>query len=144
MSLRQERLKKEFFRIIKEFFTYEIKNPALQDLGIREIIVSRDLSFLKIYYTTDKNSPALAKALEKVAPAVKATLSNQMKLRKIPNVSFLYDERHEFTAKINTILDKITYSEQTEEELVEKYKNLDLEDLWSMIYLKLMLRMKRF
>ena len=129
MSLRQERLKKEFFRIIKEFFTYEVNNPILKEIGIQEIVVSRDLSFLKVYYIISKNDDKLIKALMKVAPAVKATLSNQMNLRKVPNVSFVYDERQEHVQSINSILKNITYSDQKEEELIEKYKKLDIEDL---------------
>jgi len=132
MSLRQERLKKEFFRIIKEFFTYEVNNPVLQNVSIHEVLVSRDLSYLKVYYRVSDNTPALAKALEKVAPAVKVTLSNQMKLRKVPNIVFAYDERIEHVEKINSILNKITYSEQKEEDISKNYKNLDIEDLWLM------------
>jgi len=131
MSLRQERMKKEFFRIIKEFFTYEVNNPVLQDIAIQEVLLTRDLSYLKVYYTIGKKSDKLERSLEKVAPAVKVTLSNQMKLRKVPNIIFVYDERAEHVENINSILNKITYSEQKEEDLVENYKNLDIGDLWS-------------
>jgi len=131
MSLRQERMKKEFFRIIKEFFTYEVNNPVLQGIAIQEVLLTRDLSYLKVYYTIATKSDKLDRSLEKVAPAVKATLSNQMKLRKVPNVLFVYDERAEHVNNINSILNKITYSEQKEEDLIENYKNLDIGDLWS-------------
>ncbi len=130
MSLRQERLKKEFFRIIKEFFLYHVNNPLLKDISIEEIDVSRDLSYLKIYYRTKQEiNHKLEKALEKVIPAIKATLPKHINLRKIPNMTFIYDSRSEYTEKVNSILKNIEYSNQSAEELNQNYKNLDLEDL---------------
>ena len=131
MSLRQERLKKEFFRIIKEFFLYQVNNPLLKDVSIKEIDVSRDLSYLKIYYRTKQDiNPKFEKSLEKIIPVIKLNLSKNINLRKIPNMTFIYDNRSEYSEKVNSILKNIEYSNQSTDELNQNYKNLDLEDLW--------------
>ncbi len=130
MSLRQERLKKEFFRIIKEFFLYQVNNPLLKDISIKEIDVSRDLSYLKIYYRTKQNIDVkFENALEKIIPVIKSNLSKHINLRKIPNMTFIYDNRSEYSEKVNSILKNIEYSNQSTDELNQNYKNLDLEDL---------------
>lgn len=131
MSLRQERLKKEFFKIIKEFFLYQVNNPLLKNIIIREVVVSRDLSYIKVYYQTDgKNKDDLTKSLQKVIPVIKSSITKHINLRKVPNIVFALDDRSEYTQKVNSILNKITYSDQSTEELIENYKNLNLEDLW--------------
>jgi ribosome-binding factor A len=130
MSLRQERLKKEFFRVIKEFFLYQVKNPMLKDISIEEVEVSRDLSYLKIYYVTkQKVDIKFERALERIIPVIKSSLPKYISLRKIPNMKFIYDNRGEYSRKINSILEKIEYSGQSVEELSQNYKNLDIEDL---------------
>jgi len=130
MSLRQERLKKEFFKIIKEFFLYQVNNPLLKNIIIREVVVSRDLSYIKVYYQTDgKNKDDLTKSLQKVIPVIKSSITKHINLRKVPNIVFALDDRSEYTQKVNSILNKITYSDQSTEELIENYKNLNLEDL---------------
>lgn len=130
MSLRQERLKKEFFRIIKEFFLYQVNNPLLQDISIKEIDVSRDLSYLKIYYIAKQNIDVkFERSLEKIIPAIKSNLSKHVNLRKIPNMTFIYDNRTEYSEKVNSILKNIEYSNQSPDELNQNYKKLDLEDL---------------
>jgi ribosome-binding factor A len=130
MSLRRERLKKEFFKNIKEFFLYQVNNPILKDISIQEIVISKDLSYLKVFYQTPKDiDDKLTVALIKVAPVIKSTLAKNLNLRKIPNILFVYDNRSEYVRKVDSILGGITYSEQSEEDLIGNYKNLDLEDL---------------
>jgi len=130
MSLRQERLKKEFFKFLKEFFTYDVKNPLLKDISVQEVNISGDLSYLKVfYYVENEPDKKFKRALEKLIPVIKSQIPLHMSIRKIPEIKFIYDNRTEYVQKVDEILNKITYSEQSLEELNQNYKKLDFDDI---------------
>jgi len=127
MSVRQEKLKKELFRVIKEVLTYDISNPLIIGMEITSLDISRDLSHCVVYYVKKNPSEELEASLTKMSSFIKGKISRRLKLRKIPNLIFKYDSRPEYVEKIDKILGGIKYSSQDEEKLLDMYKKLDNE-----------------
>ena len=127
MTVRQEKLKKELFRVIKEVLTYDISNPLVIGIEITSLDISRDLSHCIVYYVKKNPSEELETSLIKMSSFIKGKISRRLKLRKIPNLIFKYDSRPEYIEKIDKILGGIEYSNQDEERLMGMYKKLEDE-----------------
>lgn len=86
-----------------------VNDPRVKDFSISEVVVSKDLSTAKVYfspYTQNKEHDELQDGLNSCAAFLRKELAKQMRLRVIPLLSFHYDDTLERSARLNDILSK--------------------------------------
>ncbi len=108
MSIKIDRLNNQFVEEISIILHNEVKNKDVKFVTITDVKITNDLSFAKVYFTslTGKKED-LEKSLNKVSGFIRTSLCNKIKIRKMPELHFVYDESIEYGKKIEGIIERI-------------------------------------
>ena len=109
MSIKTQRIGSNFVKEISYIIMEEIKDPDIKFVTITGCDVTNDLSYAKVYFTTlnRKYKEQTIKALNKAANYIELELSKRVDIRKMPQLSFHYDESIEYGEKIEETIQKI-------------------------------------
>ena len=108
MSIKIDRLNNMFVEEISKIIHDEIKNKDVGFVTITDARITNDLSFAKIYITTlDNNREKVLNALNKSSGFIRSLLCDRVKIRKMPEIHFVYDESIEYGKKIEDIIERI-------------------------------------
>ncbi|MFZ9034970.1 MAG: 30S ribosome-binding factor RbfA [Francisellaceae bacterium] len=108
-SSRMERVADEVQKLIVTLLTTKIRDPRLQWVSITGVVMSRDLSHAKVYFSSlDEKMPIadIGKALNKSAGFFRSYLARELTLRIAPEVHFYHDESLDYGQKMETLIDK--------------------------------------
>lgn len=103
-----DQLQKELAAIVQ----FEVKDPRLGIVTINEVRVAKDLGYADIYYTVlgvDDDPKKLAEnqaALESASGFMRRRVSQEIKLRVMPQLRFHYDESVVNGAKMSALIDE--------------------------------------
>lgn len=112
MSIKMERLNTAFLEKISEIIHNDIKDEDIKMVTITEVRITNDLSFAKVYFTTMNDDHEMVKqALNKASGFIKGELCNKVKIRKMPDINFVYDESIEYGNNIDNIIKRIKNDE---------------------------------
>ena len=109
MSVKLERLQDTFIEEISKIIRNNIKDKNIEFVTITASKISSDLSYAKIYFTTlkDDNREDITKSLNKASSYIRTELCNRVNIRKMPELSFVYDDSIEYGNKIEHIIDSL-------------------------------------
>lgn len=109
VTLRMKRINKEFLRLISVMLQCRIKNDIVKDAILTKVSVSKDLSYARVYYTLlDVSSKeTLQSKLDLVSGQLRSILGKEMKLRKIPELNFIYDDTEVKAREMDRLLDRV-------------------------------------
>ena len=108
MSIKIDRLNNMFVEEISKIIHEEIKNKDVGFVTITDARITNDLSFAKVYITTlDNDRDKVLNALNKSSGFVRSLLCDRIKIRKMPEIHFVYDESIEYGKKIEDIIERI-------------------------------------
>ena len=110
MSIKIDRLNTAFVEKISEIIHDEIKDKDVKMITITDARVTSDLSFAKIYFTTmDSDRKKVLNALNKASGFIRTKLCEKIDIRKMPEISFIYDESIEYGKRIEDIIERINH-----------------------------------
>ena len=114
MSIKIDRLEHTFVERISEILKNEIKDERINFVTVTAAKITNDLSFAKIYVTVldDKEKDNILKLLNKASNFIERELSKIIQIRKMPNITFIYDESIEYANHIEHIIEEIEKNEQ--------------------------------
>ena len=108
MSIKIDRLNNMFVEEISKIIHEEIKDKDVGFVTITDAKITNDLSFAKIYITSlDDNREKVLNALNKASSFIRTMLCDRVKIRKMPEIHFVYDESIEYGKKIEDIIERI-------------------------------------
>lgn len=109
MSIKLERLGSTFVEEISSIIQEEIKDPDIKFVTITSCNISSDLSYAKVYFTCldDSKRDTILKDLNKASGFIRKELCNRIEIRKMPEITFVYDDSIEYGNKIEQILEDI-------------------------------------
>lgn len=108
MSISLERLESTSLRELSLLLRQDTKNKKLSDITITEVRITRDLSYMNIYYTFyNGNNEAYQQALEDSKGYIRKELAKRIKARKMPELVFKYDESLAYGNHIEDLIVKI-------------------------------------
>jgi ribosome-binding factor A len=90
--------------------TREVHDPGVGFLTLTRVHVSPDLQQARVMYTVlgdEKSRAATAKALVRVAPFLKRQIGNRLRLKRAPELKFVYDESVAGQDRIEQILHEL-------------------------------------
>ena len=112
MSVKIDRLNNSFVEKISEIIHDEVKDNAVKMVTITDAKITNDLSFAKIYFTTlDNDRKKVLDTLNKASGFIRSKLCEKIEIRKMPEISFVYDESIEYGKKIEEIIERINHHE---------------------------------
>ena len=108
MSVKIDRLNNMFVEEISKIIHSEIKDKEVGFVTVTDARVTNDLSFAKIYITTlNDNRERVLNTLNKASSFIRTMLCDKIKIRKMPEIHFVYDESIEYGKKIDDIIERI-------------------------------------
>jgi len=105
LSYRSERVNELMRRELVLLLKRETKDPRLKQVVITDVIVSRDLSSAKVFFSVEEDSVKIvASLLDKASGFFRLSLSKTLDLRHTPKLSFIYDTTPNTGARIDDLL----------------------------------------
>ena len=108
LSYRTERVNELIRRELVLLLKQETKDPRLKKVVITDVIVSRDLTSAKVFFSVDEDSKTIvASLLNKASGFFRSSLSKTLDLRHTPTLSFIYDTAPNTGVRIDDLLSKL-------------------------------------
>lgn len=113
MSVKIERLNNSFVEHISQILRTEIKDERIHFVTVTAASITNDLSFAKVYVTVldDNKKEEILKLLNKASNFIERELSKRIEIRKMPNITFVYDESIEYANNIENIIERTIHHE---------------------------------
>lgn len=113
MSIKLDRLGHILTEEISKVINEEVKDEDINFVTITAVDISSDLSYAKVYFTNliDKDREKVTKALNKASNFIRGKLFDKVQIRKMPELTFIYDESIEYGKKIEQIIETINEEE---------------------------------
>ncbi len=112
MGLRQEKLHSIFLKEISDIIHFSLKDPKVGFVTVTDITISNDLNYAKVYVSflgKDERNQAGLKALNHAKGHIRSELAKRIKVRKMPELTFLLDDSLERAERIEGIINKINH-----------------------------------
>jgi len=107
---RQEKVAEALKREISNIVQNDLKDPRLRFITITRVNLSRDLKYAQIYFSVLSDEEGVKKTKEGLNNAkgfVKRLISERLKIRFTPEISFKLDPSIEYSIKLQQELDRI-------------------------------------
>lgn len=92
----------------------EVHDPGIGFVTITRVSVSPDLQHARIWYTAlgdDQARRNSSRALERAAPFLRRQIGSRLRLKRVPDLEFVYDESIAGQARIEQLLKDIHAAE---------------------------------
>ena len=99
-----ERIKANIAKNIREIVQFELNSEKIDFLTITNIDVSSDHSYAKVYVSFFTNPIKNLESLNKVKGFVRSSLAKRLKLRRVPEISFVLDNSFNEEKHLNELL----------------------------------------
>jgi ribosome-binding factor A len=109
-SQRPSRVGEQIREDLSELLSREVQDPGIGFLTITRVEVTADLQNARAYYTTLGDAQArkeTSRALARATPFLRRQLGNRLRLRRIPELQFFYDENIERLDRVERILQEL-------------------------------------
>ncbi|WP_448097987.1 30S ribosome-binding factor RbfA [Luteibacter yeojuensis] len=103
---RTDRVSAELRREIGLLVHAAVRDHALPSVSVSDVEVTRDLDWATVWVTAlmPEQSAVAVKALKELAPEFRRALSRSMRLRRVPELKFKYDESVDTGERIERLL----------------------------------------
>lgn len=104
-----ERIASDITKYLSNILLLETNDDLLKQITIIDTVVSKDLSYAKVYFTSLNDLPheKLEKELNEAAPYLRGKLARVLEVRNIPELKFIYDTSIEYAQNIENIIKEI-------------------------------------
>lgn len=105
---RIDRISSQIQRELAQYIRQDVKDPRLGIVTVSAVEVTRDLAHAKVYVTTLDGMEKMVETLSILNGAAKHLrhlLGQNIKLRCLPQLHFLYDESVERGANLSALID---------------------------------------
>lgn len=103
---RSERVSGQMRRALSQLVQAEVKDPQLGFVSISDVEVTRDLAHATVYVTVfDPEEAALSlKALKRAAGFLRTRLSQELRMRTVPELHFKHDSSVETGMQMDSLI----------------------------------------
>jgi ribosome-binding factor A len=110
MNQRASRVGDQIQAELASLLTRDVHDPGIGFLTITSVKVSPDLQQARVYYTTigdDKAKRESARALNRATPFLRRQVGQRLRLKRVPELTFFYDESIEKGDRVERILQEL-------------------------------------
>ena len=108
----------------------EMRDPRVGMLSITDVVVSRDLSYADVYFTTvsaqqEKDKDEVLRALQGAAGFLRSVLARRHGMRTTPALRFHYDDLIQSGPELEALIDRAVASDHGRDECVPRSETLN-------------------
>jgi ribosome-binding factor A len=107
---RPERVADQIRGELATLISREVHDPGIGFVTLTHVRISPDLQTARVFYTAlgdDKTRAASGRALERAAPFLRRQIGARLRLRRAPDLTFVYDESIAGQDRIEQILNEL-------------------------------------
>ncbi len=103
---RSDRISAELRRLLGSMVHEAVRDHALPSVSVSDVEVTRDFDFATVFVTAllPETSKEAVKALNEMAKGFRRELSKVMRMRRVPELRFKYDDSVDRGARIDELL----------------------------------------
>ncbi len=104
---RPERVGEQIRQELSQIIAQQLHDPGIGFLTLTRVKVTSDLQLARVLYTVmgdEKQRKETAKALERAIPYLRRQVGSRIRLRRVPELQFFYDEAIQHQDRIEQIL----------------------------------------
>src|SRR5512142_2363170 len=116
---RPARIGEEIRVELSQLLMREVKDPGVGFITLTEAKVTPDLQIARVYYTPigdEKARRETRRALERATPFLRRHVGQRLRLRRVPELEFFFDESVERGDRIEQIIRKLHEGEQSSDD----------------------------
>lgn len=110
MPSRVTRVAEQIRTELGDILAREVRDPGLGFVTITRVRVTEDLLQARAFYTIlggPEERKQAARALDRALPFVRRALAQRVRLRRVPEITFTYDESIAHQARVEELLQEI-------------------------------------
>ena len=110
MHSRPERLGDQVRAELCTLLHRSVRDPAVGHVTVTHVRMTGDLQHARVYYTTLGDAAArrdTARGLRRAAPFLRGQLARRIRVRHVPELTFVYDDTVEREHRVARILDEL-------------------------------------
>lgn len=95
---------------LAQLLSREVHDPGIGFVTLTRVHISPDLQSARVYYTALGDETArrgTARALERAAPFLRRQIGGRLRLRRVPELRFMYDESIAGQDRIEQLLNEL-------------------------------------
>jgi ribosome-binding factor A len=104
-------IQSEFKRVLSEIISTEIKDPRVSEMAsVTHVDLTRDLKYAKAYisvFDDEKKKKSTIETLSHAEHFIKNEVGSRMRMRRLPQITFVLDTSIEYSSKISQMLKKV-------------------------------------
>jgi len=115
---RSERIAEQIRSELASLLARDVHDPGLGFVTITRVQVTSDLQLARVYYTAlgdEKAQKSTARALERALPFLRRQIGSRLRLKRVAELDFIYDESIAGQDRIEQLLNEIRVSERPQE-----------------------------
>ena len=104
------RLAEQIRQEVGDILARDVRDPGIGFLTLTRVKVAPDLQQARVYYTTlgdPGERKKTARALDRALPFIRRALATRLKLRRVPELAFQFDESVAHQARVEELLEQI-------------------------------------
>lgn len=110
MSIKQDRMSGRIQAILSELLLREVADPSLQNITITDVELDPELMYARVYVNAlgeESRSDDVMHGLERARGFLRREVGKRVRLRKTPELVFIWDDTLERGERINALLAKL-------------------------------------
>jgi ribosome-binding factor A len=118
MNNRPNRVADQLRAEITDLISREVHDPGIGFLTVTHVKVTPDLQGARVYYTTlgdDKARRESQRALQRAIPFLRRHIGRRLRLKRVPELEFFFDESVERGDRVEQILQEISAERRSHE-----------------------------
>jgi len=108
---RMSGIQAEFKRTLSEIIKNDIKDPRVSEMAsVTHVELTRDLKYAKAFisiFDSEKMKKSTIETLTHAEHFIKNEIGHRMRMRRLPEITFLLDTSIEYSNKISEMLKKV-------------------------------------
>ncbi len=104
---RPDRVGEQIRQELSQILAQQVHDPGVGFITLTRVKVTSDLQLARVLYTVmgdEKQKKETVKALERAIPFLRRQIGSRIRLRRVPDLQFFYDESIEHQDRIEQIL----------------------------------------
>lgn len=125
---RKLHLPEDIRQVISNALLFEMRDPSLAGVTVTRVKVSPDLQFADIRFSVmgaDTNPKKVEAALNRARGAFKRELTKKIRMRRVPELRFHFDEDVASERRIGEILDQLDIPSDANEQALDRKPEQD-------------------
>jgi ribosome-binding factor A len=119
MGIKQHRVAGRIRTILSELLLREIADPRLQGLTVTEVEIDQELQYARVYVNAlgeEERADEVMIGLAHANSFLRREVGSRLRLRRTPELHFLWDETLEHAEHINRIIDDLDIPPEEEDD----------------------------